>query len=558
MTVFDQSNITIDASSWFTINQSAITAFPKWEMLGSTQSVSFRVIMSLSEFSQQSFTLKIIKNDENNVCNQQNINFIAGTSVSISFMNIISKDIAKSNLVIRSNQNFFNSFFYYSQYNQTVTIAKTTNSDLGQTSVVLQLTDSDNTEYQTNELNLTVVLNKPPTVVFNPGKYIFYENSLTNVMRFDQSLFIDDDHIKFKINEWIINNNKIVSYSLYNPPVQGFISAINIYFAKDFIGKWTYEITAIDELNQTCTIQIDVFVSPWAQKDWIICNSEYQIDWIRCQNGFELDKTTGTWYFESYSNPFKTSSHLFIKLYVVFIIALSIIAIMLRAPKEIWQLVVSVNQVLLLGCLFNNSHSNDMLDFISILQLTKLDLKFLDQIFYSRSFVNSLFCIDQFVGMNQFDLDSGSTFANFCNLFYIFIAFLLIILLKKFIEIWRIRINIKLWKLWIDSVLILVSFISIIKAWLLFLLLNWFSEIFIQINTKFNQNALISYAISDGIIVIYFLIIIFAYKFKSLWSIFSDESIVSHERLYQAKLLLIGLWFASKKLMEFLKVYYII
>ena len=151
MTVFDQSNIIIDASSWLTSNQTAITAFPKWEILGSTQSVSFRVILSLSEFSQQSFTLAIIKNDKNNVCNQQNINFIAGTIFSVPFMNIISKGIAKSNLVIKSNQKFFYSFFYYSQYNQTVTIAKTTNKILGQTSVVLQLTDSDNTEYQTNE-----------------------------------------------------------------------------------------------------------------------------------------------------------------------------------------------------------------------------------------------------------------------------------------------------------------------------------------------------------------------------------------------------------------------
>lgn len=151
--------------------------------------------------SQQSFRLTVIKNAANKVCSQQNINFVAGTASSAQITDIINNNIVKSSLVVKTNEAFFESFFDYTPYNKTINIANTTNSNLNQTSVVLQLTDSGNTRYQTNEFLLAVVRNNPPTVVFNPDKYTFYENSMTNVMKFNQSLFIDDDHVSIKVDE---------------------------------------------------------------------------------------------------------------------------------------------------------------------------------------------------------------------------------------------------------------------------------------------------------------------------------------------------------------------
>ena len=262
-------------------------------------------------------------------------------------------------------------------------------------------------------------------------------------MRFNQSLFIDDDHITTHVNDWVLKNNRIVSYSIYRPPVLDFLPEISIYFMKDFTGKWTYEIVATDELNQTCTIQIDIFVSPWAQTDWIKCSGPAQNNWTLCKSGYEIEKETGAWLQISYLNPFKNTSNLFIKLLVLLNLVLSIVTMILKMPIEVSKLTILTNQMLLISCLFSRSPSNDMLDFLSILQLTKMDLKFLDLIFRSRSFMNSLFYKKQFVSLNQFNFETGSTMANFCNLLYFLLAYFIILLLWKLIRRWVSKSNVE-------------------------------------------------------------------------------------------------------------------
>ena len=245
------------------------------------------------------------------------------------------------------------------------------------------------------------------------------------------------------------------------------ISSINIYFIKDFIGKWTYEITATDYLSQTCSTQIDIFVSPWAQKEWIKCNGQAQIDCILCINGYEIEKETGTWFLTSYSNPFKNSNNLLIKLLIFGNIVLSIYAVVLKMPKEIFQLVIFVNQILLLSVVFDGIPSNAMSDFLSILQIMKIDLKFLDSLFYSRLFVNSQFYSDQFVDMSQFSFDSGSTLANFCNLFYILLLFLTLFAFIKLTANWKPKIYQILENIYRFNLIKLL--VSIFKIWLLFI-----------------------------------------------------------------------------------------
>lgn len=82
-------------------------------------------------------------------------------------------------------------------------------------------------------------------------------------------------------------------------------------------------------------------------------------------------------------------------------------------PRELTQSAVLVNQTLLLGCMLSSSLSSDMLDFLAVLQLTKMDLKFLDFVFRSRPFVNSLFDDDQFADLTQFGFESSSTAVNY-------------------------------------------------------------------------------------------------------------------------------------------------
>ena len=377
-------------------------------------------------------------------------------------------------------------------------------------------------------------MNYPPTAVYKFENVTFYQGSLNNTILIDGVLFLDDDNGKLGFKECFTNNYLIVSISIPKY-TDNKLTSISIYFVDSFKGRWVYEIIDTDSLSQTAIIQINIQVIPWAQTDWIRCSGPYQKDWQICIDGYKL-MSDGTCIMIDSTNPLKTTNFIFIVIIIILNIVLSIVAKILHSPSEIWILVVYLNQTMLIAWLMSTSLSNDMVNFLSILQISKFDLKPLDAIFNARTFVNSLFYKEQYTSLQTLNFESGSTFANFLNTAIVSLIFWAVYWLGKLIVNWEKKAEINVFTKYIQRYLTFITYVSLFKFCFTFVLLNWISELVNQISLSESEGDMFSYTITDVLLLIIVLYFIFFHRFKPDKTIFLSESILLYNRVLFIKL----------------------
>ena len=244
---------------------------------------------------------------------------------------------------------------------------------------------------------------------------------------------MDDDIMTYYINEWYIENSLFVSFTnLFE--FNNSLKSINIYFASSFTGRWIYEIIAQDILNQTASLTFNIQVIGCSQTDWIKCSGPLQIDCELCLDGYALNSESGTWYLIENINYFTESKYLFITWLLILNIILSIIALIIEHNSEMLSVVIYSNQIWLFALLMRNQLSANLINFLSVLQWTKLDFKVLDVILNLRHIVDSKFYDAQFTDLRSLNFSSGSTFANYINLIVLFAIVEFFILLFVFVR----------------------------------------------------------------------------------------------------------------------------
>ena len=444
---------------------------------------------------------------------------------------------------------YYETHFYYLSNLYVLSVFNTSNSDLENVNAWLKIKDTNKVNYQTNFFLLMVVRNNPPSVVDKIENLIFYQGNLNNIIPIKNNLFKDDDNVTLSYKDWFTTNSKVVSYSIpiYN---QEKLTSIKIFFANSFIGNWFYEIIGTDLLNQIAVLQINIKVVSCAQVDWIRWNGPYQKDWTICTDGYKFMED-GTCLMIDTTNPFKNAKYLFPTLVVIFTVIISIVASFLNLPYELWTLVIYINQIMLISWLINYSVSSSMMSFLSILQITKLDLKFLDSVFNSRNAINSLFYTIQYTNMKSINFESGSVFANFFNCFIMSSIYLIICMLGFMIVRWEKKSDINILSKYIEIYFNLKIYASFFKLCFTFILVNCISELLNQITLDESLGDMLSYTMSDVMLFVLICIIIFCHKFKPNKSIFITENIIRHDRLNLLKLSIYAVIFILKDIQQF-------
>ena len=411
--------------------------------------------------------------------------------------------------------------------------------------VYLSIIDANRVMYQSNFFNLTVVKNHPPTVVYQPELNIFYYGNLINKIIFPENPFMDDDILTYYINEWYIENSFFVSFTNVFE-FNNSLKSINIYFASTFTGRWIYEIIAEDILNQTASLTFNIQVIGCSQIDWIKSSGPLQINCELCRDGYSLDKETGTWYFIGNINYFTEFKYLFITWLLIINIILSIIALIIEYSSEMLFLVIYSNQIWLFALLMRNQLSTNLINFLSVLQWTKLDLKFLDVVLNLRQIVDSKFYDAQFTDLRNLNLSSGSTFANYINLIVLFAIVEFFILLLAFVRRTSPKDEIQNFIAYLNKFINPSIFISVLKLGSGFILLNWFSELFNQIAFGLYNGDILSYIFADLLIILMLWILLFHKKLNEGSILPKAKFLFKHERLNLVKMALIVLCFLLK------------
>ena len=227
-------------------------------------------------------------------------------------------------------------------------------------------------------------------------------------------------------------------------------------------------------------IDCNITVISWAQTDCISCNGPYQSNCTIWRDGYKLIND-GVWVPIDSTNPFKTTQYIYITLIVICNIVLSVVASFLDWPSEISHLVVYTNQTMLILLLISDAQSSNLTNFMSALQLVKLDLKFLDNILNLRSAINSMFYKEQYTNIQSLNFESGSTFANYSNALLVCFVFLVLYFIALAVKRWENKSEINVFTKYIDAHVKLQVYITYVKLCFNIILINCISELMNQI-----------------------------------------------------------------------------
>ena len=204
----------------------------------------------------------------------------------------------------------------------------------------------------------------------------------------------------------------------------------------------------------------------------------------------------------------------FLKCTVLCFLSWLIISLLEDSIKDIVTFIF-INQTLLMSWLIHQSPSSDMKIFLSIIQTSKLDFKFLDKIFWSRQLMSKLFYDIQSIPLNNINFVSGSTFANFWNLFYMLFLLWIVMLTFKLSKNWVRDSKINIITLYIQKYLNPNSFVVFVKLSMPFIFVNIISEVINQFKLSSDESDFKSYILSYTLLIIYFLIVFISSKY--LW-----------------------------------------
>ena len=540
----------VDASEWFEWNESFITVYPKWEQLDSNNFMIYYIVVNLTSDLQTSFKLNITLNKINKVWSQTNINFTAGVAHTYNLLSLINiENVTSIVLSMQSNTSLFDTFYKYSPESFDLSIQGTSNANLGNIGVVLLIKDSSGNQYQTNSLLLMIVLNHPPTAFNQILNQIFYKGNLNNTILFNNQLFYDDDNLSIITDECNANNSKIVSFSVLKFDDFNQLKSIKIFFVDSFIGSWTYGLVGTDLISQKSIINFNITVISWAQTDCISCNGPYQSNCTIWRDGYKL-MDDGVWVQVDSTNPFKTTQYIYITLLVICNIVLSVVASFLDWPSEISHLVIYSNQAMLILLLISDTQSSNLANFMSALQLVKLDLKFLDSILNLRSIINSVFYKEQYTNMQSLNFESGSTFANYSNALLVCFVFLVLYFIALAVKCWENKLEINVLTKYINVHVKLQVYITYVKLCFSIILINCISELINQI-TLDEHGDFKSYIFCDVLLIIAIWWMFVSSDSKLSKSIFKNKSM--HTKVNLAKMLVYSFAFTFRNSWRFSK-----
>ena len=400
-------------------------------------------------------------------------------SVSLSYYSHLS-NINTSSTIVIGNQARFDELFIYENATTILKQQSSVNKDAQNFTVYTQLETVDGTLYQTNVYNVNLLIDKPPAVV-NPMKnYTFYKNQQNRTIGVPSDLFIDDSKISVYVDKWFTITNQLVGATVPKYDNNILIS-FGLYLDSSLLETAQSLWYAVDKLNQTSTTYLTVFVRPWAQKDWIACNSEYQSSWFRWIDGYSLKTSTGQW-IETNNTIQSYGFGMLAYLALIFMIIIKI---------EIFVSIdyILYNQLILFFCLMNNRATGNLNEILNSIQYTKFDLKFMDYVFYSRNSVNNYFWTSQQRDLSIFNFDSGSTFANYINLAFIILIMIIISALASMLKDYkRILFLSVIWELWLKifgniKVYFIIFLMSLHYVWL-----NLISELLYIISSASNHS----------------------------------------------------------------------
>ena len=109
---------------------------------------------------------------------------------------------------------------------------------------------------------------------------------------------------------------------------------------------------------------------------------------------------------------------------------------------------------------------------------------------------------------------------------------------------------------WINHIIKFANFslfVSIFKLSSWFIVMNWFSELFNQLVLDSSKGDILSYTISDFILILTPLLILFQHKFKPKYSVFSSQLLIENDRINLIKMNLFALWFILKESWKYWK-----
>ena len=511
----------------------------------------YYIVVNLTSDLQSSFKLSITSNKINKVWSQTDISFTAGVTHSLNLLSLINiENVASITLSIQSNTSLFDTFLKYSPESFDISIQGTSNANLGNIDVILLIKDSNGNQYQTNSFFLMIVLNHPPTAFNQIPNQIFYQGNLNNTILFNNKLFYDDDKLIISTDECNANNSKIVSFSILKFDDFNQLKSIKIFFADSFIGSWTYGLVGTDQLSQKSIIIFNITVKSWAQTDCIWCNGPYQSNWTTWRDGYKLIDD-GVWILNDSTNPFKTTQYIYITLLVICNIVLSVVASFLDWPSEISHLVIYSNQTMLILLLINDVQSSNLTNFMSALQLVKLDLKFLDNILNLRSDINSVFYKEQYTNMQSLNFESGSTLANYSNALLVCFVFLVLYFIALAVKSWEKRSEINVLTKYIDAYVKLHVYITYVKLCFCIFLINCVSELMNQITLDDAHGDFKSYVFRDTLLIIVIWCMFVTFDSKLNKSIFKNKNM--HMKANLAKMLVYSFAFAFRNSWKFAK-----
>ena len=152
-----------------------------------------------------------------------------------------------------------------------------------------KVTDLCGYEHYTNIFTVTLIPNKPPTIVNKIDNGVFYEGILIGKIPVASELFSDPgDTLAFFTTRWIEDIFMPINATYLQSE-----NSINISYPPKFIGNWTMSLLAKDSANNIAISYFKVTINSCAQSQWIVWSGSKVSDWSKWDENNILNLKTG-------------------------------------------------------------------------------------------------------------------------------------------------------------------------------------------------------------------------------------------------------------------------
>ena len=222
----------------------------------------------------------------------------------------------------------------------------------------------------------TIIINLIKLVHCNTfGPLIIYQGE-TILFDIPDDLFHDFDGDKLTLDAYLISWSSLDKI-IFKIPSNSLNDTKSVFVSSNFPMEWNATISAIDPFNQTAELTFEVKVNNCSSKLWSKCHGIYEKDWFEWVTNFEL-QASGAWLFSG--GNISTNNFDFYNIAGLIVLITLIIQIMLvfKLGKHSFKPLVNIQSILLFTFSINHEPSSALLHFFSWLQVSKLDLDFLD------------------------------------------------------------------------------------------------------------------------------------------------------------------------------------